>query len=1113
MLSNIRKVACIIGRDSVKIWSFALALALIGMSAANAAMDSRLFEGMHARMIGPATTSGRVAAVDVVNSDTDIIYVGTASGGVWKSTDGGMTMEPIFEGEAFASIGAVAVDQSNPDVVWVGTGEGNVRNSTSIGGGIYKTIDGGRSWQLMGLQASERINRIAIDPNDSDTVYVAAMGTLWGANQTRGIYKTTDGGLTWNNILYVDENTGATDIKMDPDNPHKLYASMWEFRRWPYFFKSGGPGSGLYTSNDGGANWRQLTEEDGLPTGDLGRSVFAIARSQPDIVYALVEAEKSVLLRSDNGGVSWNTVNSDPGIAGRPFYYTELNVDPSNPDHLFNIESSVHESIDGGVTFNNVAAITCCAFSNTVHIDTHTYWIDPNNPDHHITGNDGGIAITYDGGKTYRFVSNMPVSQFYHVAVDNDTPYNIYGGLQDNGSWRGPSEVWNSGGIQNYHWQEVSFGDGFDTQPYAGDSMRGLSMAQGGNLVRWNLRTGEAVAVMPPPPSPDVELRFNWNAGLGMDPHNPDTIYYGSQFVHKSTDFGDTWEIISPDMTTNNPEHQTYRESGGLSYDVTAAENFTSIVSIAVSPVDENVIWVGTDDGRLHVTRDGGENWDMDIDDRARRVPGGTWIPMIDPSPHDASVAFVAFDDHRRSNMETYLYRAENYGRTMRRLDTSSVAGYALSVRQDHIDPNLLFLGTELGLFVSMNGGDEWMKWTAGVPTVSVMDLAIQARESDLVLGTHGRSFFVIDDYSGLRGLSEASFDQSLTLLSISGGIQYNQSQPPGSRFTGADHFRGENAPYGVIITFIASGDQLPHPDAEAERARSIAARAALADAGEAASDEGEDAAAPPTTVKVEVSDADGNILRTFNADVVQGINRISWGTGIDGNEPLEPAPGGNGDLPEGINLPPGTYMITLSMGDDSVSGEATLLADPRAAYSQADYEAGFAAKTHVMALQAAFNDALRGILSTREAIGTIKDIVTAASADDAAGDEPDEGEDAAETPASALLARAGELEERLDALEELFRNRPGEGQGILDNSQTVGSAIGSAFGHTFSRNDGPSATTNAYIELAEVKLGAALDEVNTFMGDDLARFSEQYDALGLSPIQAVDAVALPLRE
>jgi len=1079
-LPNLKTAALAIGTSAIAL-SVALPTA--------AELNSNLMEGLKARNIGPAATSGRITDVDVDLSDTRIIYVSTAAGGVWKTEDAGLTWDTLFDTEAVASVGTVKVDQSNPDIIWAGTGENSVRNSTSIGGGVYKSIDGGETWTNMGLEASERISRIAIDPTDSNTVYVAALGTLWGPNETRGVYKTTDGGKSWSRILYVDEDTGAVDIKMDPSNPNKLYAAMWEFRRWPYFFKSGGDRSGLYVSDNGGESWRHLTVEDGIPAGELGRSVFAVSPSQPKTVYAMVEAEKSQLIRSDNGGKTWRTVNDSDGIMGRPFYYTEFFVDPKDPETVYNVESNVFKSINGGKDFDRITAISCCAASNTIHIDTHAMWLNPSNPDHLIVGNDGGIAITRDGGDSFRFVSNMPVSQFYHINVDNEQPYNVYGGLQDNGSWRGPTEVWENGGIRNLHWQEVSFGDGFDARPMPDDATRGYSMSQGGNLRRWDLNTGEQKNIAPNTEDPDLELRFNWSAALAQDPFDADTIYYGSQFVHKSTDRGDSWTIISPDLTTNNPEHQTYRESGGLTFDVTAAENYTTLVSLAASPLEQGVIWSGSDDGRVHITRDGGANWES-IEGRApRRAPKGAWVPMIEPSPHDAGTAFVVLDDHRRSNMGTYVYKVENYGRKWTSIVTKDISGYALSIKQDPIDPNLLFLGTEFGLYVSTNAGKDWTKWTAGVPTTSVMDLAIQERESDLVLGTHGRSIFVIDDYSGLRGLGDKGLNERLQLLSLSEGTQYLVGQTPSTRFTGDGHFRADNQPYGVMVTFAMSGDDLKHPDPEAERTRGIAKRAA------ATEDDGKSAA--PEKIKVSVATAAGDVVRTFTSDVHQGINRIVWNTRADGAKPLS----GNGrpdaDLPSGFLVPPGNYTVTLSYGDDSVSGTARVTADPRVNLTQADYEAGFAVRSHLIALQNASREALGRVLDAAKEIGTIEALAKKAK-------EANDSEDL-----SAFMEELKAAKDRTKELEGLFRQAE-KVQGFKRDPKKVEAIIGDAFSYSGGVPGRASEPMQIAIAHAERALASAVAEVNAFFAQDAAAIRARVKALDLNHLSTGAPISLP---
>jgi len=1076
-------------RFSLKPRQFApvLAALALGFSAPLLAqLDARLLEGLSARTLGPAAVSGRITAIDAVSTNPNHIVIGAATGGVWISENGGLTWTPVFDDQPVASIGAVAINQDNPDIIWVGTGEGNVRNSTSIGGGMFKSVDGGKTWQQAGLERTERINRIALHPDNPQVAFAAALGTLWGENEDRGIYKTTDGGRTWRKILFVDTKTGGTDVKIDPFNPDKLYASMWQHRRWPYFFKSGGPGSGMYLSWDGGETWQQKTEHDGLPAGELGRITFAPSPAKKGRVFALAEAGKSAMLRSDDGGQNWIKTNESHNIAERPFYYTEVAADPENPERVYNIFTRLSVSIDGGKTFELNPVVDCCAAGNTIHIDNHAFWINPNDSSHLILGNDGGIAISRDRGETWRFVRNLPLSQFYHVRVDNDTPYNIYGGLQDNGSWRGPSEVWENAGIRNLHWQEVGFGDGFDTLPDPENSRKGYVMSQGGFLSTWNLDTGEQRLIRPAPPEAGVDLRFNWNAAIAQDPFEPATIYYGSQFVHKSTDRGATWSTISGDLTSNNREWQTFRESGGLTSDVTAAENYTSIVSIAASPLKQGTLWVGTDDGRIHVTRDGGESWTR-IDEGAMGAPQNGWVPMITASPHDAGTAFVVFDNHRRSDMNTYVFRAQDYGNRWTRLGSEDLSGYALSILQDHVDPRLLFLGTEFGLYVSVDGGAGWTKFTAGVPTVSVMDMAIQARENDLVLGTHGRSLYVLDDYSALRGLDSTALGQRLAILSTTPGQQYSANQTPSTRFTGSGEFRAENEPYGVMITFVASGDDLPHPDDELERERKSMQP-------EASPSDEEDKKDKNPRVEMTIRDAAGTVIRTRKFAVHQGINRIVWDMQRDGIRPMpgpEPADLEDG-LPGGPEVLAGDYQLTLSLsvadGETVTSSQSiSVLADPRSLFTASAREANYQVRLELMELQEQAVTAVERIAHAQADVTTALELV---AQQQQPGAKPDES-------LKALSEKAREVQKGLTEIEKRFRTPP-ETKGIVYDDDKAVNQIGLANWYVGSTNDAPTATALLYVEQARLSLDTARVALDRFMKEELEPFRQSLADAGI---------------
>ena len=685
-----------------------------------------MVKNMKPRNIGPGGMSGRVTSIDVVESNPEIMYVGTASGGIWKSTSGGVKWDPIFEKELTASIGAVAIQQSNPSVIWAGTGEGNPRNSLNGGFGIYKSLDAGKTWKAMGLEKTRHIHRVLIDPTNPNIVYVGAIGSPWGEHKERGVYKTIDGGKTWKQILHTNSKSGAADLIMDPKNPNKIIAAMWEHKRDPWFFKSGGTGSGLYITHDGGDNWKQITEKEGFPKGELGRIGVAIAPNNPDVIYALVEAKKNALYKSEDGGFKWKKINDKPGIGNRPFYYSEIYVDPQNENRLYTVFTYINVSQDGGKSFKEL--MPAYGVDNGVHPDHHAWWISPTNGKFMIDGNDGGLNITKDGGKSWRFIGNIPVAQFYHINVDNEYPYNVYGGMQDNGSWRGPAYVWKSQGIRNSYWQEISFGDGFDVVPDKDDSRYGWTMSQQGSVSRFDYLTGNNYSVKPTHKDANVKLRFNWNSAINIDPFDNSTLYFGSQFVHKSTDKGLTWSVISPDLSTNDPEKLKQAESGGLTMDATGAENHCTVLVIEPSLLQKDVLWAATDDGQVHITMNGGDSW-TNVAKNIKGLPENSWITQIKASNKNKGEALLVANDYRRFNYTPYAYRTKNYGKSWERIvDADDVQSYALAIIEDPENKNLLFLGTDDGLYISIDAGDKWTKWTNGFPTVPVKDLVIHPR-------------------------------------------------------------------------------------------------------------------------------------------------------------------------------------------------------------------------------------------------------------------------------------------------------------------------------------------------------------------------------------------------
>ncbi len=1087
-----------------------LALTLLA-SSARAALDPGLLAGMSARSIGPAGMSGRVPAVSAVESNPNIVYIGSAAGGVWKSTNGGLTWTPVFDDQQVSSIGAVAVSPSNPDVVWVGTGEGNPRNSASVGDGVYRSLDGGKTWTHLGLEKTERITRIVVHPTNPDIAWVAALGQEWGENPERGVFKTEDGGKTWSRVLYVDPRTGAAELVIDPRNPNKLFASMWQVRRWPYFFKSGGPGSGLYVTYDGGRTWKRYAESDGMPKGDLGRIGIAVSRSNPDVVYATVEAAKSAVLRSDDGGKSWQTVNDRYDANPRPFYFAHLMVDPQLPNRVYSIDFNIRLSEDGGKTFDNLAGVSA------IHGDFHGMWIAPHDPSWIYFTNDGGVAVSHDRGRTAQFVTTLPLGQFYHVAVDNEIPYNVYGGLQDNSSWRGPNTVWQQGGIRSYEWTTLVGGDGFETRPDPADSRLIYTMSQGGEIIRYDMRTGETRALKPAPPE-GTKLRFNWNAGFATDPLEPGTIYIGSQFLHKSTDRGETWTAISPDLTTNNPDWQHQEVSGGLTRDVSNAENYTTILAVAPSPLQKGVIWVGTDDGRLHVTRDGGKTW-TSLEKNVPGVPANTWIPNILASKFDAGTAYVVFDNHRREDFKTYVYRTDDYGKTWKSLATADLRGYAHVIEQDPGDKDLLFLGTEFGLWVSNDGGARWMRWTHGVPPAPVMGLAVQPRELDLVIGTHGRSVYVIDDIRPLRTLSEAAMAEPIHLYGISPAQQHWNSGEPGGFGLGSGEYRGENEPYGAILTYSLNGPGLAYPDEKKERAHKEEEReahlrqeegrpvtglpqtaqelSASETPGKTTPTEKGEAAKPGKApekpkaeetkeVEIRIADASGKVIRTFTAPARQGLNRAVWDLTIDApkqfpsDRPAMPHPS------SGAEVPPGTYTATVKMGNHEAKGTVQVMADPRSKNSEADWQTRYAAAQRVLALQGALAEAAQRIRDTKADVDSVLARVQAQKKDQTPV------KDAKPDP---LTESANKLKSDLDKLETRLWT-PYDAVGIQPGTD-VATKTFYAFGYVLSSMSPPSPNQLEYLRQAEKATGDVLADVNRFFETDVAAFRKQADAAG----------------
>ncbi|MBC3794894.1 hypothetical protein [Spirosoma utsteinense] len=921
---------------------------LLGATGASAQLvPVPVFKQMKARSVGPAVMGGRITAIDAVVSNPDVIYVGAASGGVWKSENAGGTWTPVFDEQPTINIGSLAIQQSNPNVIWVGTGEGNPRNSVNMGGGIFKSIDGGLTWKSMGLEKTINIHRIIIDPSNPDVVYAGVIGFPFGEHPERGVFKTTNGGQTWERILYTNEKSGVAEMVMDPANPSKLVVAMWQHRRTPWDFSSGGPGSGLYITYDGGKTWKKKGEADGLPKGDFGRLGLAISRSSPNKIYALVEAPKNGLYRSDDGGEKWTLVTDDPTVAtDRPFYYNEIYVDPKVETRIYKLSAPLSVSEDGGKSFKVLAT------PDQVHSDHHAFWIHPENPNLIIEGNDGGLSISRDHGKSWTNPEAIPVGQFYHVNVDNEIPYNIYGGLQDNGSWTGPAYTFHTGGIRNSHWQALILADGFDVIPDPEDSRFGYAMSQGGNIIRYDKVTGGAAFVKPIVGDMNTRLRFNWNTGFAQDPADKKTIYAGSQFVHKSTDKGMTWETISPDLILNDPAHQKQDDSGGLTIDATQAENHNTILTIAPSPLQKGVIWVGTDDGNVQLTQDGGKTW-TNLSSRLPGFPKEAWVAQITASRHKAGEAFVVANLYRMgTDMAPYIYRTTNFGQSWTRiLSEKEAKGYALCFMQDPTEPRLMFAGTEHGLWVSIDEGKSWAQWNNGMPAATpVMDLAIQEREADLVIGTFGRSIYVLDNIRPLRRLAATGgkiLDQQLVAFEPSTAYQAIYRGQQGYGKDAEDLFQAPNRPVGALLPFylkpkkgIASKAATP---AEAPvKARKPVAVTKPDESNVVVIPTSQTATTTSRTkvdsVYISLYDERNTLVRTLKQapDTAMGMQRVNWNlTETAIAMPSMPGPRrGGGDL-SGNPVMPGKYKVVITYAGARDSTFVLVDSDPRVPFNK----------------------------------------------------------------------------------------------------------------------------------------------------------------------------------
>ncbi|SDE69510.1 WD40/YVTN/BNR-like repeat-containing protein [Ulvibacter litoralis] len=1038
-----------------------------------------LLKDLKPRNIGPGGMSGRVTAIDVVTKDPKIIYVGTASGGLWKSESGGIKWRPIFDNEATSSIGAVAIQQSNPSVIWAGTGEGNPRNSLNGGYGIYKSLDGGKNWELMGLEKTRHIHRIIIDPTNPNIIYAGAIGSPWGEHPERGVFKTIDGGKTWTKILFTNNKSGVADMVMDPTNPNKLLVAMWEHKRDPWFFKSGGEGSGLFVTHDGGETWEQRTDTDGLPKGELGRIGIAIAASKPNIVYALVEAKKNALYKSEDGGFTFKKVNDNDDIGNRPFYYSEIYVDPENENRVYSVFTYVNVSEDGGKKFTQL--MPAYGVDNGVHPDHHAWWIHPTDGSFMMDGNDGGLNITHDGGASWRFIGNLPVAQFYHINVDNDFPYNVYGGMQDNGSWRGPAYVWKSQGIRNDYWQEISFGDGFDVISDPDDSRYGWSMSQQGYVSRFDYLTGNNYTVRPTHPDPNVKLRFNWNAAINIDPFSSHTIYFGSQYVHKSLDKGLTWKVISPDLTTNDPEKQKQSESGGLTLDATGAENHTTILVLEPSPVEQNMLWAGTDDGKVHYTQNGGTTW-IDVSNNLKGLPSGSWIVQIKASNKNKGEALLVANDYRRFNYTPYAYRTTNYGKTWTRIVKEGDAlSFALCIVEDPIEKNLLFLGTDDGLYVSINAGTSWKKWTHGFPTVSVKDLVIHPREHDLVIGTFGRAAWVLDDIRPLRAIAKnkSVLASDMQLFDPPTAYQAAYQQPTGSRFGADAIFNGENRGYGAALSYYFQKKATPKTNSEDETEPESEDDTDVSEEKDTASKDSiylkiYDGTRLIRTLKKKAPDSTGIYKWRWNMEEA-GVDRPSRKIRERKNEP------------RGTPVKPGTYQVSIEHNGVVSKNKIEVKSDPRLQVSKKAIDDSYNASKKLEKMAQTVADAVAQLVESKNTVEEFNKKLTK--------------EDKIKYKEELKLGK--EIIKNIDGVIALYIGKEDKRQGITRNAEvTVLQRLRTAGQYSTSRPNGLTQTETILQKQAEDAFNEAIVKTNDFFASEWTQYRLTLEKIELSPFK-----------
>jgi photosystem II stability/assembly factor-like uncharacterized protein len=1044
------------------------------------------FSGLKARAIGPAVASGRVMSIAVDPSNTAIIYIGSASGGVWKTVNGGASWLPIFDTQGSFSIGWVTIDPKRPNIVWVGTGERNAQRSVAYGDGVYKSEDGGRSWTNSGLKTSEHIGRIVISPKDSDTVYVAAQGPLWAAGGERGLYKTTDGGKTWTQVLKISENTGVTDVAIDPRNPDVLVAAAYQRRRHFYTLIDGGPESAIHRSTDGGKTWKKITA--GLPDEQLGRIGLAISPANPDILYANVEAanRKGGIYRSSDNGVTWER-RTDYNAGA--MYYGDVFADPVDVDRIYVPDVIFQVSDDGGKTLRSLG-------QRHMHVDNHIIWVDPDDPSHLLVGNDGGLYRSFDRAATWTFFSNLPLAQYYDVDADNAAPfYNVYGGLQDNNSLGGPSRTRSEHGILNQDWFVTQDGDGFVSRVDPEDPNTIYASLQHGVITRFDKRSGERIGVQPQEDKGGVPLRWNWDAPFIISPHSHTRLYIGAQLLYRSDDRGSSWKAVSPDLT-RQIDRNTLPVMGRVWGPDAVAKNtstaiYGNISAIAESPKREGLLFVGTDDGLVQTSEDGGAHWRKL--DRLPGVPGDAYIARIRASQHDAGTVYVAAENHQNGDFKPYLLESTDAGRSWKSIAGDlPERGSAYAIAEDPVDPNLLFAGTEFAAYWSKDRGQHWLK-ISGLPTIAVRDIAIQKRENDLVLATFGRGIYIVDDYSAVRQATTAALDKPAALFATRDAVLFVPTQQyamPGKGFQGEMFFQGDNPPYGAAFTYHLKDaiKTLKERRIDAEQAAEKAGRPIRYATPEELRAEASDEA---PTMLLTVTSAAGTPIRVINGPVAKGLHRVTWDLRAPAHQLPPNRPRGEldelfGDPLVGPYVVPGEYIVSLSQrvggAVTQVGGPVTfnVLLDPQGTQTLADHTARWQFQEKLEALRRDIGATLELAESTTSRLQAIVKALDA-------------------TPAAPRTVhdRARELQRRLDAVLAALRGDRSLGSRSVPAPVAISERVNTISGElnrTLSRATG---THEQQYQIALELFGPQRAALRQIVDTDLPALERELERLG----------------